>query len=243
MGQSVVFRLPILVYHKIDEIPAEARYSRNYVRPRQFDAQLGWLRRRGYESITFAQYLAHREGRGTLPRRPVLISFDDGYRSNLEIALPLLQTHGFGATIFVVSGLLGATNRWDPTEIQEPLLNALEIRAMARDGIEFESHTHTHPRLPDLSEQQALHELRESRERLAELLSRDVRVICYPFARHTNATKELAKQAGYTAGVTIRRRLNDDSTDLFALRRIPVTFERSLASFAWDFVRLRWNGD
>lgn len=236
-------RLPILVYHKVDEIPDGARYPRNYVRPAQFEEQLAWLKARGYQSVSFCDYLAYRAGTARLPRRPVLVTFDDGYRTNRDVALPILERFGYTATIFIVTGLIGSTNRWDPSEIQEPLLTADEIRDMVPRGISFESHTHTHPHLPELSEQQALRELCESRAALKELTGREARVICYPFADHDARIENLARTAGYEAGVTIRRRLNDDESNLLTLRRIPVTYERSLASFAWDLVRLRWNSD
>src|SRR5207245_4676587 len=96
-------KLPILLYHKIDRIPAGARYPRSYVTPERFDAQLAFLRRRGYESVSFVDYLGYRRGAARLPRRPVIITFDDGYRSNRDVALPLLQQHGFRATIFLVA--------------------------------------------------------------------------------------------------------------------------------------------
>ena len=81
-------RLPILMYHKVDRLPPPpgARYLRNYVLPEQFDAQLAALRRWGYETISFADWLAYRRGERTLPRRPIILTFDDGYRSTCEIA-------------------------------------------------------------------------------------------------------------------------------------------------------------
>src|SRR5256712_1619834 len=117
-------KLPVLLYHKIDRIPPGARYPRSYVTPERFEAQLAFLRRRGYESISFADYLAYRHGAGRLPRRPVIVTFDDGYRSNRDVALPLLQQYGFRATIFLVAERIGGTNTWDPDEIQEPPLHA-----------------------------------------------------------------------------------------------------------------------
>src|SRR5438552_2807413 len=143
-------KLPILLYHKIDRIPAGARYPRSYVTPERFDAQLAFLRRRGYESVSFVDYLGYRRGAARLPRRPVIITFDDGYRSNRDVALPLLQQHGFRATIFLVAERVGGTNAWDPDEIQEPLLDAAAIRAMQARGIEFGSHSATHARLTAL---------------------------------------------------------------------------------------------
>src|SRR2546428_13853277 len=97
----------ILLYHKIDRIPRGARYPRSYVTPERFDAQLAFLRRRGYESVSFADYLAYRRGATRPPRRPVIITFDDGYRSNRDVAVPLLRQHGFRATNLPAAEALG----------------------------------------------------------------------------------------------------------------------------------------
>ena len=81
-------RLPILMYHRVDRLPPPpgARYLRNYVLPEQFDAQLAALRRWGYETISFDDWLAYRRRERTLPRRPIILTFDDGYRSTYEVA-------------------------------------------------------------------------------------------------------------------------------------------------------------
>src|SRR5438132_14265650 len=83
-------KLAILLYHKIDRIPPGARYPRSYVTPERFDAQLALLRRCGYESVSFADYLAYRRGAGRLPPRPGLIHFASGYRRRPDVARPLL---------------------------------------------------------------------------------------------------------------------------------------------------------
>src|SRR2546430_10265195 len=133
-------KLPILLYHKIDRIPAGARYPRSYVTPERFDAQLAFLRRRGYESVSFVDYLGYRRGAGRLPRRPVIVTFDDGYRSNRDVALPLLQQYGFRATIFLVAERIGGTNTWEPDEIQEPPLRAAAGPPAPGRGTEIRSH-------------------------------------------------------------------------------------------------------
>jgi peptidoglycan/xylan/chitin deacetylase (PgdA/CDA1 family) len=232
--------VPVLVFHKVAPIPPETHFPRNYVRPEQFDALLASLRRGGYESISFAQYMAYRAGTGTLPRKPIIITFDDGYRSNAEIAAPLLKKHGFTATIFVVPSRLGGSNAWDAEEIQEPLMTAEEILALQAQGFEFGSHTLSHVRLTAASDAIAAHELRESRERLEELLRRPVRTICYPWAQHDERVRRLSREAGYDCGVGIRRRLNRDTTDLMALHRIPVTYLDSTWRVRWDLFRLRF---
>ncbi len=232
--------VPILVFHKIGPVPPDSHFPRNYVRTEQFDALLGSLKRAGYESVSLARYVAYRRGDGSLPRKPIIFTFDDGYRSNAEIAVPVLRTHGFTATIFVVPARLGQTNVWDAEERQEPLLSADEVRALHAEGFEFGSHTMRHARLTAMAPDAALDELRDSRTSLEALLGEPVRTICYPWAQHDATVRQLAREAGYVCGVGIRRRLNRDDTDVMALHRIPVTYLDSTWRIRWDLFRLRF---
>ncbi len=234
-------RLPILMYHKVDRIPPGARHLRNCVLPEQFAAQLEALARWGYQTISFAEWLAYRaNGLGQLPRRPIILTFDDGYRSTYEIAWPLLRRFGCVATVFLVSDLIGKTNVWDSDEVQEPLLGAPEIAAMRAGGVAFESHGKTHAALTTLPPDRALEELTASREALARLLDAPVRVVCYPYGKQNAVVRALARRAGYEAAVIARRRMNTPRTDPFRLTRIRVDYRTTLARLRWTLFRLRW---
>ena len=213
-------RLPILMYHAVDRIPPNARSPRLYVPPEQFDAQLATLARLGYETISFGDWLAYRRGEGTLPRRPVIITFDDGYRSLAPLAWPLLRRFGFSATVFLVSDLIGKTNAWDPPQPVEALLGPAEIAEMQAGGIQFESHTRTHPALTMIPAEEALEQLTSSRAALAGLLGTPVTVLCYPFGKQNASVRDLAREAGYQAAVIARPRLNTTRTDPFRLTRL-----------------------
>ena len=231
-----------LAYHKVAPIPDCARHRCNYVTPAQFDRQLRVLRAAGCRSISFAQYLRFRTGGRALPPRSVLITFDDGYRSNLEIAVPILQRHGFTATFFVVAGLLGGTNAWDADEIQEPLLSADEVRRLHDLGFEIGSHTLTHAHLTSLDEPALARELSESKRILEEITTKPVSALAYPWSEHSPRVHHAAQRAGYRAGAILRRRTNFDATPLFEVRRIGVNESTSIARLAWDLARLRFRG-
>ncbi len=235
--------VPMLLYHKVDEVPPGVRHPEIYVTPEQFAEQMRILRRLGMRTVTLPEYVAYRRGEGTLPPRPVVVTFDDGYRSNYEVAFPILQRFACRATIFVVPGLFGGTNVWDPDEPQEPLLHPCEIREMQRAGIDFQSHTRTHARLTTLAPSEALCELRSSRCALEQALGAPVRAVAYPWGAYDDTVLRLAEEAGYDAGCIVRRRTNFDHTPMLALRRIGVWRSTTHARFAWDLLRLRWRGD
>jgi peptidoglycan/xylan/chitin deacetylase (PgdA/CDA1 family) len=228
------------MYHKVDRIPPGARYLRNYVLPEQFDAQLAALRRWGYEAISFDAWLAFRSGTGPLPRRPIILTFDDGYRSTYETAWPILRRHGCTATVFLVSDLVGKTNEWDADELQEPLLGRAEIAALRAGGITFGSHTRTHAALTKLSRERAARELGESRTALEALTGTAVRAVCYPYGKQNALVCALAREAGYQAGVIARHRLNSRRTDPLRLARLWIDHRTRVTQLKWTLLALRF---
>ena len=210
------------MYHKVDAIRPGTRYPGNHVLPEAFDEQLAALKRWNYESVTLDQWIAYKEKRAGLPRRPIIITFDDGYSSTFHIAWPILRRHGFSATVFLVSSLIGKTNAWDTEERQEPLLNVDEIREMQSEGITFGSHTQSHRALSKISPEEAARELDGSRQTLESLLDRRVTSLCYPYAKQNRIVRGLARKAGYTTAVIGRGGTNRVWADPYALRRLKV---------------------
>lgn len=234
--------VPMLVYHRIADVPAGTRHPEIHVPPARFAEQLALLRALGRTAIPLSRYVAYRRGGAALPPRPVVITFDDGYLDNYEHALPILAEHGCPATVFLVADLLGGTNTWDPHEPPAPLLGLAHAREMQRAGVEFQSHTCTHARLPALPPATARRELRRSREALEQALGAPVTAVAYPWGAYDADTLRAAEDAGYEAGLIVRRRTNFDETPLLALRRIAVGHSTTASRLAWDVLRLRWRG-
>jgi len=233
-------KLTILMYHRVEEIPPDAAYPGNFVRPAQFSEQLAALSDWGYRSISFDDWLGYRERRRLLPGRPLIITFDDGYRSVADNAWRALRSHGFSATTFLVTGQIGGTNFWDPDERQDSLLSADEVRALGREGMHFGSHTRTHRPLTKLSAVEMKEELERSRRDLEGLLREDVTALAYPFNNQNRAVREAARHAGYTVAVRGTGHMNRRITNPMALRRIKVDFRMSVGDLKRRLFRERW---
>jgi peptidoglycan/xylan/chitin deacetylase (PgdA/CDA1 family) len=234
-------KLPILMYHKIDELSAGVRTPGNFVSPALFaehmDALLAW----GYHTVGFDQWLDYVATRNaTLPPKPVIITFDDGYTCFDEHAWPVLKARQMQATVFLVAGQIGGTNAWERGEISFPLLDANRIRALQDEGVHFGSHTVEHRPLARIPADQALLELTRSRWALTELLGRDVDVVGYPFSNQNGEVRRLARQAGYRCAVRGKGRMNWPSTDPFGLRRIKVEPGTSSKELSWRLFRERY---
>lgn len=234
-------KLTVLMYHKIDEPPAGVRFPGNYVVPEQFEEQMRSLLDWGYRTIAFDQWLDYRAGRGaSLPGKPLIVTFDDGYTCFDRNAWPVLRALGMGATVFLVAGQIGGTNAWDRDERQEPLLDAERIGALQSEGVSFGSHSCTHPPLAKIAAARALEELTRSRAELGALLGRDVDVFAYPFSNQNSLVRDLARQAGYRCAVRGKGRMNWRHTDPFGLRRIKVEHDMTVDGLRRRLTRERY---
>jgi peptidoglycan/xylan/chitin deacetylase (PgdA/CDA1 family) len=234
-------KLTILMYHKIAEPAPNVRYPGNYVSPGDFEQQMDALLRWGYASIRFEEWFDYRAGQtSSLPAKPLIVTFDDGYTCFDRHAWPILRARRIGATMFLVAGQIGGTNAWDREETPEQLLDATRIRELLADGVDFGSHTLTHPALARIPPTRAFDELVRSRACLGELLGRNVDVLAYPFSNQNQTVRRLARQAGYRGAVRGKGRMNRRSTDPFGLRRIKVEHATTVASLRKALFIERW---
>ena len=234
-------KLTILMYHKVDELRPGVRFPGNYVSPRAFAAQMDALLMWGYRTVTFEQWLDYRGGRlATLPRRPLIVTFDDGYTCFDRNAWPILRDRGMRATVFLVAGQVGGTNAWDRDERPESLLGSIRIRALQDEGVSFGSHSVTHPPLARIAPDRAREELTTSRAMLSDVLGRRVDVFAYPFSNQNARVRELAREAGYACAVRGKGRMNWRRTDPFGLRRIKVEPTMSVKQLGRRLFRERY---
>lgn len=227
VGEAIGWRqVPMIcMYHAVAE---EADDPNGLcVTPARFAEQMAWMAGRGLRGVGVGTLLAAlRAGKAA---GLVGITFDDGYRSVLTAALPVLQGHRFGATAFVLSDPVGETNSWDPGP-QWPLLTPGEIGELARGGVEIGSHGARHVRLPGLGPAGLAGELKGSRATLASLAGADVTGFAYPWGDMDPLTRRAVAAAGYgyaCAVATPRRALG-----MMALPRIYVGEQDGAARLA-----------
>jgi peptidoglycan/xylan/chitin deacetylase (PgdA/CDA1 family) len=189
----------ILMYHAV----ADVSYDPNMVSvsPLRFAAQLSWLARRGLRGVAVGTLVAAlRAGRA---RGLVGLTFDDGYASVLENALPELVRREFTATVFVVSDRLGGTNDWD-AGTPWPLLSAAQVRELAAAGLEIGSHSATHVRLAGAGAERLAAEIRGSRERLSQAADAEIRGFAYPYGDMDVTVRRAVRDAHYEYACAVR---------------------------------------
>ncbi|MCY0856377.1 polysaccharide deacetylase family protein [Cupriavidus sp. D39] len=216
--------IPILMYHQIEAPPPRGTPMRGLVvAPRAFAWQMRMLRLLGFQGLALRDLLPYL--RGERAGRVVGITLDDGYRNNLQHALPVLLRCNFTATCYAVSSLAGHTNRWD-AEIgvpEKPLMTVAELREWSRAGMEVGAHTRTHVDLTSVNSVVARDQIEGSRHDLEAALGVQVRHFCYPFGRFDNVTADLVREAGFHTAVTTNRGRAVAGRNLFELPRVPVS--------------------
>jgi peptidoglycan/xylan/chitin deacetylase (PgdA/CDA1 family) len=210
--------VPVLMYHEVakpEELQALGRITQsNYVLTiDEFEAQMNILRDEGCTPINLDQLVAWQSGGGTLPAKPVVITFDDGFVGNERHALPILLKHRFVATFFIVTERVGSPHMmsWD------------QLRKLAASGMAVESHTANHPLFSSIDATQTRKELVDSKRSIEAHLGNKVRHLSLPFGDSNAFVTQTARQLGYASACTSLLGLNGAKTNPYELRRFAMT--------------------
>ena len=212
--------IPVLTYHRVVEVePAGSRF-RIFVTRDELAEQLANLRKRGFTPVTFKDLLD-----GPLPKKPVILTFDDGYEDNYLNLLPLLEKYDARAVIFALGDRGITTNYWDVPE-GEPeaaLMSDAQLRACHDSGrIEIGSHGLRHRHLPQLGADELATELQQSRDTLSALLGTEIVSFAYPYGDYAEREVEAVRAAGYRFGVATVSGPVSLADDLYRVRRVQV---------------------
>ena len=232
-------RVNILMYHRVGHFPGRVKaHGALYCHLPRFKAQMTMFRLLGYRVIGLDEAAAGLRGEAPLPARPLVLTFDDAYVDFLEHAAPVLKAHGYPATVYAVSGLVGATSRWDAGVGPEPapLMNAAQLREVQDLGFTIGSHSKSHLRLAEQNEACIVEETGASKAALEDLLGRRVDHFCYPYGSHDLRAVEAAAAAGYVTGTTCERAAATPQDDLLTLPRKAVSRGDDVFGVAWKLL-------
>ncbi len=218
--------VPVLVYHKFSKNTSDLMT----VWEAAFEEQMAYLKRNGYRVITLDDLFAYLDRKRPIPRKSVVITFDDGWRTMYEIAYPILKKYGYPATLFVYTDLIhsGSTSlSWDM------------IREMARNGIDVQCHSKTHRSLGKIEGEETFQEyfeairaeLVESARIIKKQLNKDVKYLAYPFGDTNSLLIAVAGKLGFQGALTVVRAGNPFFADDFRVGRAMIYGNFDLREF------------
>ena len=171
--------LPVLLYHSVSDA-ASSEVARYAITPRVFDGHMRHLAEEGYSSMTVTQLLPVLQGSAVLPERPVLVTFDDGFRDFLTNARPVMQRHGIVSTLYATTGFLGDGEAPGTNRSGDEMLSWSELAEVVRQGVEVGGHTHSHPMLDTLPHAAARDEIVRCKELIEQHTEAAVASFAYP---------------------------------------------------------------
>jgi peptidoglycan/xylan/chitin deacetylase (PgdA/CDA1 family) len=217
--------VPILVYHNLGPQPK----GRLTIGVAAFEEQMRYLKTRDYHVISLDEFLEFASLRRQLPRKSVVLTFDDGWKPVREFAYPILKELGFTATLFIYTDFVGSRSAlsWD------------EIHQLEREGFQIEAHSKTHSDLrrhPGESEteygQRMQAELAQPLALFQRHLGRTSQILAYPYGAQDDELVKRVKEYGYAAALTVRRQGAQSFVPLLTIHRSQIYSDMSLEEFA-----------
>ena len=221
--------IPVLTYHRVlSERPEGSKFN-IYVTVAELEWQIESLKQRGFDFITFKDIAA-----GVQVKKPVILTFDDGYEDNYQNLLTLLQKHNAKAVIYALGDRTIRNNYWDMAkgEPEARLMSDEQLLACHSSGlIEIGSHGLTHRHLSRLNADEARHEVHESKRALERLLNDKVVSFAYPYGDYGVRETGQVHEAGYLFGVATVSGPVKMADELMRVRRITMFPDTKAAGF------------
>lgn len=241
------YEVPVIMYHRvINNAENEGVYG-TYIYEDMFKKHLQYLKDKNYTVITFKDLdkigWRNRFEKG---KKYIILTFDDGYKDNYDLAFPILKEFNFKATIFLMGSL--TYNEWDVKaggERKFSLMSVEMIKEMQDYGIEFGAHTFNHPKLNTLSNEEIEHQIVDVKKPLEEKIGKEIITFAYPYGILNDYAKKMAKKAGYTFALATDSGSVCLSDDLYQIRRIAIFPNTNLFSFKrkvagnYNFIKIK----
>lgn len=223
--------VPVLMYHHVVDPGSDANAIRRdlSVSPANFEAQLRYLTERGYQGITLTDLIMHLQLGRPLPPKPVVLTFDDGFKDQYTNAYPLLEKHGFVGTFFIITRYAD--------EDREEHMSWTDIVRLHASGMEIGSHSYTHPSLRGKSFDYIVWQVLGSKEAIEARTHEPVRLFSYPSGQHDQLVIDVLRSAGYWGAVTVESGSLQSSERPFELKRSRVRGSYDLEDFDHWFNR------
>jgi len=250
---SPQLKIPVIMYHMVCNTSGEnTRVRYDNVFPEQFKQQMQYLCESGYRVVRLAEYFKWHKGELNLPKKSVVITFDDGYKNVYDNAYPVLRKYNFPATIFLVTDYIGKEQSFGWFKDDDNSLWPLswgEVAEMSQGNITIGSHSLSHPHLGRLTPEKIEKELGSSKQEIEDQINKEASFFSYPigikqYGVYNNNTKRGLISSGYQLAFVSEIGRNIQGSDRYIQKRIAIAENDSLFVFkcklvgAYDWVGL-----
>jgi len=220
--------VPILLYHSVSTTPSPLIRPFT-VTPSAFGDHLDCIVDLGLTPLTVSSFVNGVRGAVRLPKRPVVVTFDDGFADFSEAALPALRDRKILATLYVTTGFLRDGRGRSPIRgFDDRMLAWSQLPDLCAEGIEVGAHGHSHPHLDTISVRAAHDEVSRCKELLQHRLGCEVPSFAYPNGYSSPAVRRIVREAGYSSACSVKNALSSTDDDVFSLARLTVRADTSL---------------
>ncbi len=211
INENKQLRVPILMYHYIDKAPSESKLPTLYTEPEIFENQVKSSLEMGYKTVFTSELGSYFKSGRALPDNPIIFTFDDGYEDFYFKAFPILKKYKAKGVLYVIVESVGKPGYITKDQAKE----------MVQSGfVEIGSHTLNHTNLSSVDKIKALNELLESKNKLSEIIDKEVVSFAYPFGKFTYRDELLAEKAGYLSSASTFPGIVQKKTQLHTLYRL-----------------------
>ena len=214
-------KIPVLMYHNLTA--STTTRDPLAIPQKTFSAHMSYLAKNGYNTISMDQLNSHIRNKASLPSKPVVITFDDGYVSNYTLAYPILKANKQKATVFMIAAYIDTNKRF---------ITSKQIKEMDANGFRVENHTNKHEKLATLTYANQLATITKTKQVLEKLLGRKVTYLAYPYGSYNSNTIKAAQVAGCTLGLSTEAGLTSKSDNAYAINRIFVNSTDTTSTLA-----------
>lgn len=212
--------VPIMTYHHVNNADPKRQDA---VSPERFEWHMAYLKKHHFNVLSLRTLVQTIKQGKPLPRKSVVITFDDGYADNYEQAFPILKKYGFPATIFVIADVINT----------DGYLSTAQMKEMLAQGIEIGSHTRRHAYLPGILSKTLVEEIQGSKDRLEQELGVAITNFAYPNGGFNEDAKRIVQQSDYESACTTNRGFDRFNRDRYELKRVRFSDQDDRVDYLW----------
>lgn len=216
--------IKVLMYHRVVDETSDEIVDLHSITDEDFRNQLKILEQFNYTPITFEDYHLYRQGKLTLPKKPIILTFDDGYLDTYSTALPILQEFNMRAVFFVLGNRNLQYASWDQDikDEKRPLMSDEQIAEARSEGFEIGAHTMSHIRLPELNRKEMKKEIEGSKKSIESILGEKILSFSYPYGRLDHRVRSSVVRSGFKFACGVYTGPPTFGDDLYDIRRLAV---------------------